>query len=132
MLRDVLSGLALAAVTGVLYAIWMQFGPLTWKLGGAGFDLLLVVGVMLSAMAFFVEVIGARLDQHLHTEMAKADERNRLFDAVRSVRALRLNADAVERRDLTAAPNTAVREPETADRLPFPGRREHVPAAALL
>lgn len=132
MLRDVLSGLTLAAVTGVLYAIWMQFGPLTWKLGGAGFDLLLVVGVMLSAMAFFVDVLGARLDQRLHTEMAKADERNRLFDEVRSARALRLNTDAIERRDFIAAPNTVVREPEKAEGLPFPVRPEHVPAAALL
>lgn len=132
MLRDVLSGLTLAAVTGALYAIWMQFGPLTWKLGGAGFDLLLVVGVMLSAMAFFVEVLGARLDQRLHKEMAKADERNHLFNAVRSARALRLNADAVERRDLTASSGSAVRDPEKVEGLPFPGRPEHVPAAALL
>lgn len=59
MLRGVLSGLTLAAVTAAPYALGMQFGPLTWTLGGDGFDLLLVVGVMLSATGFFAEFLSS-------------------------------------------------------------------------
>jgi hypothetical protein len=44
MLRDICSGLALAALTAALYALGMHFGPLNWSLGEDAFDLLVVVG----------------------------------------------------------------------------------------
>jgi hypothetical protein len=43
----------LAVVTGALYALGMHFGPLSWKLGDDAFNLLVVVGIMLSGTAFF-------------------------------------------------------------------------------
>jgi hypothetical protein len=126
MLRDICSGLALAALTGTLYALGMHFGPLNWSLGDDAFDLLVVVGIMLSPAAFFVELLGSNLDRRLRQDMARADDRTRLFEEAIRARALRLNAYAVGQRDPIAAPDTAVREPKTAKLIPFPARREHV------
>jgi hypothetical protein len=56
----VCSGLALAAMTGALYALGMYVGPLSWNLGDDAFDLLMVVGIMLSTTAFFVEFLGLK------------------------------------------------------------------------
>jgi hypothetical protein len=92
MLRDICSGLALAALTGTLYALGMHFGPLNWSLGDDAFDLLVVVGIMLSATAFFVEFLGSTLDRRLRQDMAEIDERNRLFEEAARARALKLNA----------------------------------------
>jgi hypothetical protein len=63
MLRDICSGLALAALTAALYTLEMHFGPLNWKLGDDAFDLLVVVRIMLSATAFYVESLGSCLDR---------------------------------------------------------------------
>jgi hypothetical protein len=134
MLRDICSGLALATLTGALYTLGMQFGPLKWHLGDDAFDLLVVVGIMLSATAFFVEFVGSCLDRRLRQDMARADDRTRLCEEAMRARAFRLNAYAIGQRDPVAAPDTAVREPKTAEVIPFPARREHVrlPAAASL
>ena len=40
MLRNVFSGLVVAAIMAALYALGMYFGPLNWKLGDDAFDLL--------------------------------------------------------------------------------------------
>lgn len=118
MLRDVRSGLA--ALTGALYTFGMQFGPLKWNLGDDAFDLLMVVGIMLSATAFFVELLGSNLDRRLRQDdMAKANDRTRLFEEAIRARAFRLNAYAIGQRDFIAAPDTAVREPKTAEVIPF-------------
>jgi hypothetical protein len=92
MLRDVFSGLSLATVTGALYALGMYFGPLSWKLGDDAFDLLVVIGIMLLATAFFVEFLGSSLDRRFRQDMAEIDERNRLFEEAARARALELNA----------------------------------------
>jgi hypothetical protein len=108
MLRDICSGLALAALTAALYALGMHFGPLNWNLGEDAFDLLVVVGIMLSATAFFVEFVGSCLDRRLRQDMARADDRTRLFEEAIRARAFRLNAYAVGQRDPIAAPDIAV------------------------
>jgi hypothetical protein len=126
MLPDICSGLALAALTGALYALGMHFGPLNWNLGDDAFDLLVVVGIMLSATAFFVESLGSCLDRRLRQDMAKADDRTLLFEEAIRTQAFRLNAYAVAQRDSITAPDTAVREPKTAKVIPFPARRQQL------
>ncbi len=61
MLRDVFSGLTLAALTVALYALGMYFGPLNWKLGDDAFELLVHVGMMLSVIGFSAEFLGSRV-----------------------------------------------------------------------
>jgi hypothetical protein len=63
MLRDVFSGVTLAAVTGALYALGMFFGPANWNSGDGAWDLLVLVGIMLSASGFFAELLGSRLNR---------------------------------------------------------------------
>ena len=105
-MRDVFSGLTLATVTGALYALGMYLGPLSWKLGDGAFDLLVVVGIMLSATAFFVEFLGSTLDQRLRQDMAEIDERNRPFEEAARARALKLNAYLLARPDCVATNDT--------------------------
>jgi hypothetical protein len=90
-------------------------------LGDDAFDLLVVVGTMLSATAFFVESLGSCLDRRLRHDMARADDRTRLFEEAMCARAFRLNAYGVGQRDFIAAPDTASK---TAMVIPFPARRE--------
>ncbi len=98
MLRDVCSGLALAAMTGALYALGMYFGPLSWNLGDDAFDLLMVVGIMLSATAFFVEFLGSSLSRRLREADAEIDKHSRRFEENARSRALQLNAYALHDR----------------------------------
>lgn len=55
-------------------------------------DLLVLVGLMLSATGFFVELVASRLNRRLREAMAVTDERSRRFDESARARALRLNA----------------------------------------
>ena len=67
MLRDFPSGLTLAAVTGTLYALKMYLALLHWNFGDDACDLLVLVGIMLSATGFFGEfVAAARLNPRGH------------------------------------------------------------------
>ena len=59
MLRDFPSGLTLAAVTGTLYALKMYLALLHWNFGDDACDLLVLVGIMLSATGFFGEFVAA-------------------------------------------------------------------------
>ena len=59
MLRNVFSGLVVAAIMAALYALGMYFGPLNWKLGDDAFDLLVLVGTMLSLMRKSTSEAGA-------------------------------------------------------------------------
>ena len=113
MLRDVLYGLVVAAVIGVLFALVMYFRPVNWNPGDDARDPLVLVGIMLSATGFFVEFVASRLDRRLRQDMSKIDERNRLFEEASRARAHRLNAYAIARRDSIRAPDTAVRDPES-------------------
>jgi hypothetical protein len=124
MLRDVRSGLMLAALTGALSALGMHFGPLNWKLGDDAFDLLVVVGIMLSATAFFVELVGSSLNRRVREEMAEIDERTRRFEETTRARALWLNAYAVLGRDCMVATEAALGEPRSAEVIPFSPRRQ--------
>jgi multisubunit Na+/H+ antiporter MnhB subunit len=65
MLRGVLSGLVVAAVTGVLFALVMYFCPVSWNLGDDAWNLLVLVGIMLSGSGFFAEFLGSRLNRGL-------------------------------------------------------------------
>jgi hypothetical protein len=51
---------------------------------------------------------------------AEIDKRSRRFEENAGARALRLNAYAVRRRDCTAATEAGIREPKTAEVIPFP------------
>jgi hypothetical protein len=126
MLRDFVSALILAAVTGALYVLGMYLGPLHWKLGDDAWDLLVLVGLMLSAVAFFAEFIGSRLSRRLREDMAATDERyRRLKDATRE-RASRLNTYAPAPVGCTTATDTAIVAAETDKVIPFPARRGHL------
>lgn len=122
MLRDICSGLALAALTGALYALGMQFGPLKWHLGDDAFDLLVVVGIMLSATAFFVESLGSCLDRRLREADAEVDGRSRRFEEDARAKALQLNAYALETVDGMAMTNAAFIASETANVIRTPRR----------
>jgi hypothetical protein len=95
MLRDVFSGLTLAAITGALYALVMYFCPVSWNLGDDAWNLLVLVGIMLSVSGFFAEFLGSRLNRRLREDMAEIDERSRRFDESIRTRALRLNEYAL-------------------------------------
>jgi hypothetical protein len=94
MLRDFGSALILAAVTGALYALGMYLGPLHWNLGDDARDVLVLVGIMLSATGFFVEFSASRLSRRLHQGMKVMDDRSRRLDDIARERASRLNAHA--------------------------------------
>ena len=94
MLRDFGSALILAAVTGALYALGMYLGPLHWNLGDDARDLLVLVGLMLSATGFFVEFLASRLSRRLHQGMRVMDNRSRRLDDIARERVNRLNAHA--------------------------------------
>ena len=63
MLRDFFSAVILAGVTGALYALGMYLGPLHRNLGNDARDLLVLVGLMLSATGFFVEFVAFAIDR---------------------------------------------------------------------
>jgi hypothetical protein len=134
MLRDIFSGLTLAAVTGALYALGNVFGPLNWKLGDDAFGLLVLVGIMLSVIGFFAEFIGSALNRRMREASAEIDERSRQFDESARASALRLNAYALAGPDCMAATDPAMVASEAAKVIPFPARWEHLrrPAIALL
>ena len=95
MRQDFFSGLTLAAITGALYALGMYFGPVSWSPGDDAWDLLVLVGIMLSVSGFFAEFLGSRLNRRLREASAEIDERSRRFDESIRARALRLNAYAL-------------------------------------
>jgi ABC-type Fe3+-siderophore transport system permease subunit len=72
MMRDCLSGLGLAAITGALYALGVVLGPCQWNVGGGAPDLLLLVGIMVSAVAFFTELLGSRLHRQAQSALKPA------------------------------------------------------------
>jgi hypothetical protein len=115
MLRDFPSGLTLAAVTGTLYALKMYLALLHWNFGDDACDLLVLVGIMLSATGFFGEfVAAARLNRRLREASAEIDQRKRRFNESARARALRLNAYALASLDGTTATHSAMVAPEMA------------------
>lgn len=91
MLRDTGCGLLLATVTGVLYGVMLQFGPLQWGLGEDARDLLVLVGMMLSGAGFVAEFIGSRLSRRLRAGLREIDQRRCREDILLRDRAMRLN-----------------------------------------
>ena len=63
MWQDFLSGLTLTAITGPLYTLGMYFGSVIWRPGDDAWDLLVLLGIMLSASGFFAEFFGSRLSR---------------------------------------------------------------------
>jgi hypothetical protein len=70
----------------------MHLGPLNWDLGDDAFDLLVVVGIMVSATTFFVKSLGSNLGRRLREADAEIDERSRRFEEDARAKALQLNA----------------------------------------
>jgi hypothetical protein len=67
------------------------FGDDTW-------DVLVLIGVMLSASGFFTEFLGSRLNRRAREDVVEIDKRSRRFEESTRARALRLNAYAIGRR----------------------------------
>ena len=67
------SGLTLAAVTGTLYALKMYLALLHWNFGDDACDLLVLVGIMLSATGFFGEFVAAARLNRRSRESAPAE-----------------------------------------------------------
>jgi hypothetical protein len=132
MLRDVLSGLFVAAATAVLFALVMHFGPVSCNFGDDAWNLLVLVGIVMSAGGLFAEVLGSRLNRGLREASAEIDERSRLFDESIRARALRLNAYALAPLGCTMATDaTAIVASQTAKVIPFPARRGHLRRATI-
>jgi hypothetical protein len=123
MLRDVFSGLTLAAVTGALYALGMYFGPVNWTFGDDTWDMLVLIGIMLSVSGFFAEFLGSRLSRRLREASIEIYESSGRFDESSRARALRLNAYARAPLGCTAAANSDMKR--MAKVIPFPVRRDH-------
>lgn len=130
MLRPVLAGLAMSALTTALYALWCFFVPRQWGLGADAWDVLLLVGVMLSAMGFFAAFEVSNLDRRLHERMAEIDDRNRRCSESARANALRLNAYVHEEVGCTDTTDAVVAGSAIgAQVIPFPasgrGTRPH-------
>jgi hypothetical protein len=95
MLRPLLAGLTMSALTAVLYALWCFFVPRQWGLGADAWDVLLLVGIMLSAMGFFAGFIASASSRRLREDIAEIDERNRRPGEIARETANRLNALAL-------------------------------------
>ncbi len=65
MLRSLLAGLAMSALTAALYALWCFFVPWQWGLGADAWDVLLLVGILLSAASFFAVFEAWRISRRL-------------------------------------------------------------------
>ena len=104
---------------------------MSWSPGDDAWDLLVLVGIMLSVSGFLAEFLGARVSRRLREDMAEIDERSRRFDESIRARALRLNAYALAQFDCTAATNAAKVVSETAKVISFPSRRGHLRRAVI-
>ena len=60
----------MSALIGALYALWCFFVPRQWGPGADAWDVLLLVGIMLSAMGFFAEFVASDLNRCLRERMA--------------------------------------------------------------
>jgi hypothetical protein len=93
----------------------MHFGPVNCNFGDGAWNLLPLVGIMLSAGGFFAEVLGSRLNRRLREASIEMDERNRRFDESVRARALPLNAYALPPLGcMTASDATAMIASQTA------------------
>ena len=111
-------------------ALGMYFGSVSWSPGDDAWDLLVLVGIMLSVSGFFAEVLGSRLNRGLREASAEIDQRNRRFDESARARAVRLNAPAFASLGRTATDADMV-ACETAKVISFPSRRGHLRRAAI-
>ena len=123
MWQDFLSGLTLAAITGPLYALGMYFGSVIWRPGDDAWDLLVLVGIMLSVSGFFAEFLGSRLSRGLCEVSAEIDERSWRFDESIRARALRLNGYPLAPVGCVITTDAAMAASETAKVIPLPARR---------
>ena len=131
MLRDILSGLFVAAATGVLVALVMHFGQVSWNFGDDTWNMLVLVGIMLSASGFFAEVLGSRLSRGLRKASAEIDERSRRFEESIRARALRLNTYALAPLRCVITTDAAMAASETAKVIPLPTRLDHFRRPAI-
>jgi hypothetical protein len=65
MLRSLLAGLAMSALTAALYALRSFLVPRQWGLGADAWDVLLLVGILLSAASFFAVFEAWRISRRL-------------------------------------------------------------------
>jgi hypothetical protein len=89
MLRDFRSALILAALTGTLYALGIYLSPLRSMVGDGAWNLLVLLGIVLSATGFVVEFVASRLSRRLRKGGTAFDDR---LDAIAREKAMRLNA----------------------------------------
>jgi hypothetical protein len=89
MLRDFRSALILAALTGTLYALGIYLSPLHSNVGDGAWNLLVLLGIVLSATGFVVEFVASRLSRRLRERGTVFDDR---LDAIAREKAMRLNA----------------------------------------
>ena len=132
MLRPLLTGLAMSALIAALYALWCFFVLRQLGSGADARDVFLLVGIMLSAMGFFAEFIGFRLNCRAREDTAEIDERYRRFDESARAKALRLNAHIHRQIGCTGTTDTAMAGSATGAKvIPFPaigrGTRPHRP-----
>lgn len=89
MLRDFRSALILAALTGTLYALGIYLSPLRSIVGDGAWNLLVLLGIVLSATGFVVEFVASRLSRRLREGGTAFDDR---LDAIAREKVMRLNA----------------------------------------
>ena len=86
MLRDIGSALILAAVFGTLYSLGIYLSPMRSIAGSGACDLLVLLGIVLSAAGFVAELIASMLNRRLRGTTYHRP------DAVSHEKAKRLNA----------------------------------------
>ncbi len=91
MVRDLLFGVAMNVLTAAGYAWWCWIFPRLWGVDAAGWDVLLTVGIQLTATSFCAVFAASRIVRRLDEEFAEREERSRRFDEDRRAAALRLN-----------------------------------------
>jgi hypothetical protein len=119
MLRDFRSALILAALTGTLYALGIYLSPLRSNVGDGAWNLLVLLGIVLSATGFVVEFVASRLSRRLREGGTVFDDH---LDAIAREKAMRLNA-GLPTSPTAQAPSMEVASHPLRRRRSFPFRR---------
>jgi hypothetical protein len=118
MLRDFRCALILSALTGTLYALGIYLSPLRPNVGDGAWNLLVLLGIVLSVIGFVVEFVASRLSRRLREGGPAFDDR---LDAIAREKAMRLNACLPTSADCSSSSDGSVgASASTAQVLPFP------------
>ena len=91
MLRDVGYAVIIAAMTTALYAVGLSLSPLSFDFGTRAWDIVVLVGIMWTALGFLTGLVCSRFDGRLDDRMADVEERNQEIDEQAVARVRRLN-----------------------------------------